>query len=556
MRKNTVVIFLLSLLTSSLSNAQPTTVKNAAKGVFSLQTFRDDGSLLATSHGVFISENGEAVSELKPFLGAKRAVIIDHRGAKAEVKRMIGVDPIYDVARFSVDTKSTAIQIAKTKAQVGSKAWLVGYALKNPEIKETTIKSVEPFGNQFSYYIFGMNAPDNAVACPMVNADGDLIGLLQVSTTSFDTHATDAAYIKTLSVNGLSYNDPTLSQIAIPLALPQNEQQAQLALMMATQSGYSLKYAAAAEDFIAAYPTMRDGYEALARLQMSYFHFNEANQTMERALKNVANKDESHYDFARIILDKELNMPQANYEQWNLDKAMSEASAAYDLNPVPIYKHLQARILYAQGDFQQACSTFKALSLDKSFATPELLYQQAQCKLMTDADKREAIALLDSAINATDTLRIVEAAPYFYTRAQAYEATDSFRQAVFDYTRYEILCNGRVSADFYFIREQAEVKGRLYKQALSDIARAIILAPQEPTYYAEMAQLQLRFNQIEEAVQTAKRCTEINPNYPEGWLVYGLALAKNGDKATGLESMRKAKELGNSQAEELIKKYE
>ena len=140
--------------------------------------------------------------------------------------------------------------------------------------------------------------------------------------------------------------------------------------------------------------------------------------------------------------------------------------------------------------------------------------------------------------------------------AQAYEATDSFRQAVFDYTRYEILCKGRVSAEFFFIREQAEVKGRLYKQALSDIARAIILAPQEPTYYAEMAQLQLRFNQINEAVQTAKRCTEINPNYPEGWLFYGLALTKNGDKANGLESMRKAKELGNSQAEELIKKYE
>ena len=189
--------------------------------------------------------------------------------------------------------------------------------------------------------------------------------------------------------------------------------------MMATQSGDSLKYAAAAEDFISAYPSLRDGYEALARLQMSYFHFNEANQTMERALKNVANKDEAHYDFARIILDKELNMPQASYEQWSLDKAMSEASVAFDLNPVPIYKHLQARILYAQGDFQQACSTFKALSMDKSFATPELLYQQAQCKLMTDTDKKEAIALLDSAINATDTLRIVEAAPYFYTRSSS-----------------------------------------------------------------------------------------------------------------------------------------
>ena len=47
-------------------SAQPTAVKNAAKGVFSLTTFRADGSLLDTSHGIFVSETGEAVSNLKP----------------------------------------------------------------------------------------------------------------------------------------------------------------------------------------------------------------------------------------------------------------------------------------------------------------------------------------------------------------------------------------------------------------------------------------------------------------------------------------------------------
>ena len=34
-------------------SAQPTAVKNAAKGVFSLTTFRADGSLLDTSHGIY-----------------------------------------------------------------------------------------------------------------------------------------------------------------------------------------------------------------------------------------------------------------------------------------------------------------------------------------------------------------------------------------------------------------------------------------------------------------------------------------------------------------------
>ena len=57
--------------------AQPNPVKQAAKSVFTLTTFRPDGSLLASSHGVFIGSQGEAISDLTPFLGAKRAVVVD-----------------------------------------------------------------------------------------------------------------------------------------------------------------------------------------------------------------------------------------------------------------------------------------------------------------------------------------------------------------------------------------------------------------------------------------------------------------------------------------------
>ena len=556
MKRARFILALLFTTFCSFAQGQSNAVKDAAKSVFSLHTFRSDGSLLATSHGVFISADGEAISDLKPFLGAQRAVVIDQKGNKTDVSRIIGIDAIYDVAHFRVKAKTTPIAIASAKAGLGSKAWLVGYALKNPEIKETSIKSVESFRNQYSYYIFGMSAPDDAIACPMVNSNGELIGLLQVSSTSFDSHATDASYVKSLSANGLSYSDPISAQLAIPYAIPAGEQQAQLALMMATQSGDSLKYASAAEDFISLFPTLRDGYEAQARLQMNYSHFDEANKTMEQAIKMVTNKDQAHYDFGRIVLDKELLFPQDNYEKWGLDFALAEAQKAYEINPMPLYRHLQARILYGKGDFKGACDIFDELSRDESFSTPELLYQQAQCKTMLHHEPKEIIALLDSAINTTDTMRISEAAPYFLARAQAYESADSFRQAVFDYTRFEILQQGRVTADFYYTREQAEVKGRLYQQALSDIARAIILAPDEPVYYAEMAQLQLRLNKTEDALKTAQRCTEVAPEYPEGWLLHGLALVRLDRKAEGLASMQKAKELGSTQAEALIKKYE
>ena len=186
---------------------------------------------------------------------------------------------------------------------------------------------------------------------------------------------------------------------------------------------------------------------------------------------------------------------------------------------------------------------------------PELFYEAAQCKTMMKAPQQEIIALLDSAINNTDTLRIREAAPYFLARADAYNAIDSFRQAVFDYTRYEILSGQRMNSQFYYIRSQAEIKARLYQQALGDLAAAIMLSPEEPTYYAEMASLQLRVNMNDEALETATRCVKLAPEYSDGYLLLGLAQIRKGDTTAGLPNLEKAKELGNPQAQPLIDKY-
>ena len=59
---------------------------------------------------------------------------------------------------------------------------------------------------------------------------------------------------------------------------------------------------------------------------------------------------------------------------------------------------------------------------------------------------------------------------------------------------------GRGSHEFYYLKFKCESKIRQYKQALNDIAHAIVLNQKEPTYYAEMASLQLKVNQLEDAI--------------------------------------------------------
>lgn len=547
----TITIAVFSII---IAQAQPASVKNAAKSVFSLTTFRADGSLLASSHGIFIGDNGEAVSDLTPFIGASKAVVIDQKGNKMNVSRMLGINEIYDIARFRVDGKTTPATLAQATVPTGGKTWLVGYGVKNPSIVETTVKSQETFMEKYNYYIISMNAPDNTTACPFVNENGEVIGLLQVSNTSFDTHATDARFGSSLSLSALSFSDSRIRQIGIPMALPEEKSQAQLLLMMAGQSGDSLKYEATISDFIERFPTMIDGYEAKARFRANSMQFEEADNIMKEAIKKIDNKDEAHYNYSKLIYDK-LIYNNEKYEPWTLEKAMDEANQAYALNALPLYMHHIGQLTFSQGEYQKAYDVFMKLYEDKQFSNPELLYESARCKEMLDAPATEIIQLLDSAINTTDTLRILEAAPYFLERANILVKTDSFRQAVLDYTRYEILMQGRVSAQFYYLREQAEVKGRLFQQALSDIAHAIILDAREPLYYAEMASLQIRLNMSDKAEETAQRCIEIAPDYPDAYLLLGLAQVRNGKKEIGLSNMQKSKEMGNTQADGLIQKY-
>ena len=552
-KKATLVIITL-LVCVSTSHAQPAGVKNVAKSIFSLSTYRADGSLLATSHGVFIGNSGEAVSDLKPFIGAAKAVVTNQKGDKMNVVRILGINDIYDMARFTVDGKTTPATIAQSTASPETKVWLVEYGMKNPHVTEASVKSVETFMEKYNYYIFAMNAPDNATSCPFVNANGEIIGLLQMSKTSYNTYATDARYAGSLAISGLSYSDANIRQIGIPVAMPDDKSQAQLLLMMASQSNDSLKFESAINDFLDKFPTLIDGYDAKARRYVDRLLFDEADKTMSNAIKNAENKDEAHYNYGKLIYDK-LIYNSAAYDKWTLEKAEEEIQQAYSINPLPHYRNMIGQIEFSKKDYNKAYDIFMQLHGDKQYSNPELLFNAARCKEMMQAPHKEIIALLDSAINTTDTLRIRDAAPYFLERANIYMQADCFRQAVFDYTRYEYLMQGRVSATFYYLREQAEVKGRLYQQALVDIARAIILEPKEPSYYAEMASLQIRLNMTDKAEETAQRCVEIAPDYPDGLLVLGLAQVKNGKKEEGLKNMQKAKDLGNAQADSLIEKY-
>ena len=93
MNKKNIYLLIFCLLLSVLTTlAQPSQVQDVGKSVFSLTTFKADGSILASSHGFFINVNGEAVSDWTPFVNAAKAVIVDANGQKMDVEAMISFE--------------------------------------------------------------------------------------------------------------------------------------------------------------------------------------------------------------------------------------------------------------------------------------------------------------------------------------------------------------------------------------------------------------------------------------------------------------------------------
>ena len=549
------ILLLLTILPISAQN--PSWAKKATNAVFTLKTFNADGSLLGSSNGFFIGEQGQAISSFSPFKNAQRAVIIDAQGKEIEVECLMGYNDMYDVAKFQVAAKKTqALSIAQSPANNGSSLWLIPYSVKKvPNFINGTVNNAEKFGEGYSYYTLNITANDQQVGSPLLNEQGEVIGILQPSANDKQNtgYAVSALFANNLRLTGLSMNDPVLRSVKITKALPDDQNEATLALYVSASSMDAAEYSRLIDRFIEKFPKATDGYVYRARQEMNSGNFQSADDDMKLALKVADAKDDAHYQYAQLIFQKNVFQADKSFAPWTLDLALQESKAAYAINPQPIYRQQQAQILYAQEQYDAAYELYIELA-KTDMMKAESYYSAAQCKLRKD-DKEAALALLDSAINTFTKPYIKTAAPYLLARAQVLYEAKKYRPAVNDYNDYETLMAAQVNANFYFLREQAEFAGHLYQQALNDIRRAVEMAPDELVYRAEKANVELRVGMIDEAIESAKGCVSIAPGESDGYLFLGLAQCVKGLKTEGLKNLEKAKELGNSQAQSLIDKY-
>jgi tetratricopeptide (TPR) repeat protein len=308
------------------------------------------------------------------------------------------------------------------------------------------------------------------------------------------------------------------------------------------------------EDFIGRFPKAADGYYYRALQAYQHDDFAAVQKDMELAIGVTDQKDASHYNYSRFVYDKVVMKPKATYEPWTLDLALNEAAEAYRINPQPAYLQHQAHVLYAQQRYADASDLYTQLA-QTPLRSAELFYEASRCRMMM-GDTLGQVALLDSAVAMFSRPYVRAAAPYLLGRSQVLQGMEKYREAIVDMNDYEELMKNQLNDNFYYMRFQTALKGRLFQMALDDINKALALRPDHEVYLSEKASLLVRVGMLDEALSTAEQLIKVAPEQSDGYLFAGLARCLKGEKEKGIELLKKALELGDAQAEALISKYQ
>ncbi len=566
MKKILILPLLLFFLAQGSMAQTPKWVEKAKRAVFSVVTYDKNDKMLNTGNGFFVSEDGLALSDYSLFKGAERAVVITAEGKQMPVSTILGANDMYDVIKFRVaitEKKVPALVVAKTTPAVGTDAWMLPYSTqKSIACVSGKVKEVSKVAGEYHYYTLGMQMKDKMVSCPVMNVEGQVFGIAQKSSgldTVTTCYAAGAAFAMAQKISALSLGDAALKSIGIRKGLPDTEDQALVYLFMASSSLSSEDYGKLLDDFIRQFPANTDGYLRranyyVAKAKDNQSWFDKAVVDLNQALKVAQKKDDVYYNIGKLMYAYQLSKPEKTYKDWTYDTALKNVRQAFAIDPLPIYVQLEGDILFAQQDYAGALAAYEKVNAS-NMASAGTFFSAAKTKELLKAEPKEILVLMDSCISRCPQPITADFAPYLLERAQINMNAGQPRKAMLDYDAYFKAVNGQVNDVFYYYREQAALKARQYQRALDDIAKAVELNPADLTYQAENAVVNLRVGRYEKAIEILNGILKNDPKYGEAYRLLGLCQVqlKKADEACA--NFKKAKELGDPNVDELIKKY-
>lgn len=560
MKKN-LLLFLLFPLLALAQNPE-----TAHRAVVKVATFTAHGDTLHTTYGYFQAQTGRVVTLFSAFKGAVRATVTDWKGHTHAVTRIAGASANYDMAVVQTDapTKSTVgLTAAPTPTERGTTGLLQAcYSTrKNDRPEPTAIATVEP-SETFRYYTFTTPNEERFFGCPVVDAQGRAVAMVQrnVIKNAITACGMDAALADSLRVKSTSAFNADLNAIGIAKLLPDHREEAYSYVYMLVRSSVdSTLIATALADFMHAWPDYAPIYADAAVFHAGRGNYARADELLQKGIALNDDNRATLYDTqSALMYHKVTSRPADVYPTWTLETALKAAEAAYAVQPSPSYLLQQATVLSALRRDREALEKYQSVNASPLASSRTFLY--AANALERIGGKSDSIvALLDSAVARCAKPYGADAAEPLFARAKILTAVQAYRRAVADYNEYEkIVGPRRLSAYFYYLRSRVEKECRMYQQALDDLETAASMAqtPDEgDSYRVEKALLYLNVNLLDEAIAQAQEIVRRLPRNADAHKILGVAYGEKKQKNKAVEHLRTAVELGDENAAKLLEKY-
>ena len=556
--KKYLIILLYTLFYFIPSQAQsPKWMKKMRGAQVPVMVYNKSGEMKEIQ-GVFCDEQGTLLTEYDALKHATRAVVVDTNGKEYPVKEVSGANAMYNVAKLQVELqkeKITYLNPTSEATQEKSTVYILPNvkAGKNAQCTEDAITKAETFKETYYYYTLGTPANERLQNSAVLNENGEMIGLLQLAAKEGNNaYVIDGKFIADLKIKPMDAGNNDLKAIYIKKALPETADDALTYLYLLDRKDSST-FMASVEEFIMKYPTNTSGRILKAENLIESGKFDEADKIYTEALNTDGiNKDEVLYSKAKAIYSLNLNKAYNKYSDWDMEKALEETKNAYNSNPLPIYSQQEANCLFALKRYDEAYEKFLSLT-NTNLRSADMFLSAAQCLIIQNKEEG-VLELLDSALACYSKPYPVAAANTILIRADYLAKAGKNKEAVLGLNEYERLAGGNLNANFYYGREQLEIKARMYPQALSDIEKAMSIEPKEPLYCAEAAALNFRIGQLDDAIEYAKKAIAIDDKFPDAYRIIGVCYNQKGNKAEAKKYLQKAVDLGDTLASGIIDK--
>ncbi len=529
--------------------AQPKAVKNGLRSVASVVTY-NNGSVKANGTALFVGNSSDLLASSTLFYGADSAVVIDNNGKVHPVRHIVGIDNMFDCIKVRVSPVKGMKPLlpAVSNINVGDELYMLSYGVKkNGSVEPVKVVGVDSVYS-LAYYTVDTPMKDSYLALPLLNSQGELVAVMQPASSgdTVRSYAVSAMLSSSIVSGTMGYGKGYYPGMGIRTAMPDAKDDALSCLYMQAMMGDSLSWRDAIRDFVEAYPQSYEGYLSLAEFNAIFYRdMEQAGKAWDKALSLAGNKDEVYFGKGKVLHEIVMGGDTVSHPMLSNENALEQIDKALSINRQGIYLGYKADMLFAMQRYGEAAECYDELSVT-DMRGPEIFAKSSQCHVMLN-DYGRAVEMLDSAVACYGGIER-KAAPYILARAIVKASAEKYRDAVFDMNRYEELSVSSLGADFYYMRAQAELNSKMYRQALNDIETAIDLAPGNILYYVEKGMLCYRVKLADEGIRTMEEACTLAPDVADVHYLLGLLYVQKGDKEKAAGAFGKACSLGHADA--------